>query len=114
MEGVLKFKRLSNNYFGKMEGVPKQIMSQNIPKIHLGSTCTSTCTSKNDNLIFERKANHTYNSNIDQEVIKQCPHVATGIYFLHLNFCVNVTVIQKIDICCLHLKIETFSSKLNS
>ena len=95
-----------------MEGVPKQVMSKNIQEVQLGYTCTSTCTSKNGNLIFERKANHTYNSNINQEVIKQCPHVATGIYFLHLNFCVNVTVIQKIDICCLHLKIKNIFVKV--
>jgi len=47
-----------------------------------------------------------YHSHVDEEVLKQCPHVRARVYLLHLHLGVNVTVIQKVDVRHLDLFIK--------
>lgn len=35
--------------------------------------------------------------------LKQTPHVVRSVYFFHFNLCIDVTVIQKTNICLLYL-----------
>lgn len=44
-----------------------------------------------------------YHSHVHEEVFKQRPHVVAGVNLLHFNLCVNVAVVQEIDVGILHL-----------
>lgn len=46
----------------------------------------------------------TYPAHVVQEVLKQSPHMSAGVYLLHLNLCVYVTVVQEVYVSCFHLK----------
>lgn len=45
----------------------------------------------------------TYPTNVHQEVLKQLPHMVGGINLLHLHLCVDIAVVQEVDIGNLHL-----------
>ena len=55
-----------------------------------------------------------YHSHINEEVLKQSPHVIARVDLLHLYLCVNVTVVQEVDVGILHLEtvINTFIIEL--
>lgn len=41
---------------------------------------------------------------VDQKAFfKQTPHMIRSVYFFHFNLCIDVTVIQKTDVCLLDL-----------
>lgn len=46
----------------------------------------------------------TYPAHVVQEVLKQSPHMSAGVYLLHLNLRVYVTVVQEVYVSCFHLK----------
>ena len=46
----------------------------------------------------------TNNGDVDQEVLKQCPHVFAGVDLLHLNLCVHVAMVQEVDVANLYLR----------
>lgn len=46
----------------------------------------------------------SYSADIHQEVIKQLPHVITGVDLFHLHLRVHVAVIQEVHIRHLHLR----------
>lgn len=54
----------------------------------------------NNNVRFMR----SYSADIHQEVIKQLPHMVTGVDLLHLHLRVHVAVIQEVHIRHLHLR----------
>lgn len=49
----------------------------------------------------------TYPTNVHQEVLKQFPHVVGGVNLLHLHFCVDIAVVQEVDVGNLHLLVST-------
>ena len=46
---------------------------------------------------------HVYHSHVNQEVLVESPHVVAGVNLLHFHFCVNVAVVQEVDVGILHL-----------
>ena len=46
----------------------------------------------------------SYHSHVNKEVFEESPHVITGVDLLHLNFCVDITMIQKVHVGVLHLQ----------
>lgn len=47
-----------------------------------------------------------YPTDVNQEILKQLPHVITGVNLFHFYFCVHIAVIQEVDVCNFDLKIE--------
>lgn len=47
-----------------------------------------------------------YPTDVNQEVLKQLPHVITGVNLFHFYFCVHIAVIQEVDVCYFDLKVE--------
>lgn len=45
----------------------------------------------------------TYPTNVHQEVLKQLPHMVGSVNFLHLHLCVDIAVVQEVDVGNLHL-----------
>ena len=45
----------------------------------------------------------TNHGHVNQEIFKKIPHMRTAVDLLHLNLCINVAMIQEIDVGCLHL-----------
>ena len=45
-----------------------------------------------------------YHGHVDEEVLKQSPHVVAGVDLLHLHLSVDVTMVQEVDVRVLHLK----------
>lgn len=45
----------------------------------------------------------THSHYVHKEIFKQGPHVIAGIYLLHLHLGVDVTMVEEIDVRCLHL-----------
>lgn len=43
-------------------------------------------------------------TNVHQEVFKQLPHVVRCINLLHFHFCVDIAVVQEVDIGNLYLQ----------
>lgn len=54
--------------------------------------------------ILSQRVTCTYPAHIVQEVLKQSPHMSAGVYLLHLNLRVYVTVVQEVYVSCFHLK----------
>lgn len=52
-----------------------------------------------------RYRNH-YPTDVNQEVLKQLPHMITGVNLFHFYFCVHIAVIQEVDVCNFDLKVE--------
>ncbi len=46
----------------------------------------------------------TDHRHVDEEALKQCPHVVAGVDFLHLDFRVDVAVVEEVDVRVLHLE----------
>lgn len=49
----------------------------------------------------------THPADINQEVLKELPHVVGGVDLLHLHLRVHVAVVEEVDVGDLHLKINT-------
>lgn len=52
-----------------------------------------------------------YPTDVNQEVLKQLPHVITGVNLFHFYFCVHIAVIQEVDVCYFDLKVEKIINK---
>lgn len=52
-----------------------------------------------------------YPTDVNQEVLKQLPHVITGVNLFHFYFCVHIAVIQEVDVCYFDLKAEKIIHK---
>ena len=48
----------------------------------------------------------TYDGHVNEEVLKQSPHVTAAVDLLHLNLCVDVAVVQEVDVGGFHLKLN--------
>lgn len=46
----------------------------------------------------------SYSANVNQEVLKEFPHVVRGVDLLHFHFCVHIAMIQEVDVGDLHLQ----------
>jgi len=44
-----------------------------------------------------------YPTDVHQEVLKQLPHMVGGVDLLHLHLCVDVAVVEEVDVGNLHL-----------
>ena len=44
---------------------------------------------------------------LNETLLKQLPHVIRGVDFLHLHFCVNVTMSQEVHVCIFYLEEKT-------
>ena len=53
----------------------------------------------------------SYHSHVKEKVFKQGPHVVTGVDLFHLHFCVNVTMVQEVDVGILHLQWNSLLEK---
>lgn len=52
-----------------------------------------------------------YPTDVNQEVLKQLPHVITGVNLFHFYFCVHIAVIQEVDVGYFDLKVEKIIHK---
>lgn len=52
----------------------------------------------------EEGRDNAYPADVDQEVLKEFPHVVGGVDLFHLHLRVNIAVVQEVDISDLHLK----------
>ena len=50
-----------------------------------------------------RTGNVSHPADVDQEVIKEFPHVVAGVDLLHLHLGVNIAVVQEVDVGYFHL-----------
>lgn len=49
-------------------------------------------------------ADDPYSANINQEILKEFPHVVGSVDLLHLHLCVHVAMVQEVDVGDFHLK----------
>lgn len=54
--------------------------------------------------VAEEGRDNAYPADVDQEVLKEFPHVVGGVDLFHLHLRVNIAVVQEVDVSDLHLK----------
>lgn len=55
-------------------------------------------------VLGEEGRDNAYPADVDQEVLKEFPHVVGGVDLFHLHLRVNIAVVQEVDVSDLHLK----------
>lgn len=53
---------------------------------------------------MELPGHFSYSANVNQEVLKEFPHVVGGVDLLHFHLSVDIAVVQEVDIGNLHLQ----------
>lgn len=53
-----------------------------------------------------------YSANVNQEVVKEFPHVVGGVDLLHFNLRIHIAVVQEVDISNLHLDVIVEHNKV--